>query len=217
MSNFFPPAGGTPQSFLDTNTERIQSVNGFVNMLESIGERQDVFDPAQTTTINYKNASSFISVLRKRNVIQPPPPPAPGVCPIPELILDYAYGQYEASYTLINLPFELTAAPLVSVSYVGCKWNDGPGNQLDFKSPYFNTSGSVESEGLPGTNLTIKLYASMSLPFPSSIPYENCTYVGPFYILVCVKLLKPIMTPLIRQPALRQGKKITSLLDKLTN
>jgi hypothetical protein len=216
MSNFFPPAGGTPQSFLDITTERIQSVNGFVNMLESIGERQDVFDPVQTTTINYKNSSSFISVLRKRNIIQPPPPPAPGVCPIPQLILDYAYGQYEASYSLINLPFELTAAPLVSVSYVGCKWQSGPG-EFDFKSPYFNTAGSVESEGLPGTNLTVKLYASMCLPFPSSIPYGGCVYVGPDILLVCVKLLKPIMTPLIRQPAMSQTRKITSLLDTLTN
>ena len=212
MSNFFPPVGGTPQSFLDTNTERIQSVNGYVNMLESIGERQDFFDPVETTTINYRNTSSFISVLSKRNTITPPPPPAPGVCPIPELLLDYAYGQYEASYSLINLPFELSTAPLVSVSYVGCKWVDSPTAQLDFKSPYFNTSASIESEGIPGTNLTLNLYASMSLPFPSSIPYSSCLYDGPFCLFVCVKLLKPIMTPLISQPVLK--RKIKSLMDK---
>lgn len=216
MSNFFPPVGGTPQTFLDTNTERIQSVNGYVNMLESIGERQDIFDPVDTTTLNYKNTSSFISVMRKRNIIQPPLPPAGG-CPLPEFILDYAYGQYSASYSLINLPFELTSAPLVSVSYVACKWFDSPGSQLDFKSPYFNTSASVDSEGIPGTNLTLNLYASMSLPFPSSIPYISCPYEGPFYILVCVKLLKPVMNSLIRQPTLRKDRKITSLLDRLTN
>lgn len=216
MSNFFPPVGGTPQTFLDTNTERIQSVNGYVNILEGIGERQDLFDPASTTTLDYKT-SSFISVLRKRNDIQPPLPPGPDICPLPETILDYAYGQYSASYSLINLPFELTSAPLVSVSYIGCKWFDSPGSQLDFKSPYFNTSASIDSQGIPGTNLTLNLYASMSLPFPSSIPYTRCPYEGPFYILVCVKLFKPVMNSLIRQPTLRKDRKITSLLDRLTN
>jgi hypothetical protein len=216
MSNYFPPSGGTPQVFLDVNAERIQTVNGFVNMLDGIGEIQELYDPTETAIIDYRRTNSFISVLRRRNVINPPLPPPVGVCPIPELILDYAYGQYEASYSFVGLPFELTSTPLVSVSYIGCQWRDVPGSNYDFKSPYFNTSGYVETEGIPGTNLTLKLYASMCLPFPSSINYSNCVYQGPHLILVCVKLFKPVMNPLV-QPSLsnkESKQKITSLLDK---
>jgi hypothetical protein len=117
MSNYFPPSGGTPQVFLDVNAERIQTVNGFVNMLDGIGEIQELYDPTETAIIDYRRTNSFISVLRRRNVINPPLPPPVGVCPIPELILDYAYGQYEASYSFVGLPECLVADEYLLIDF----------------------------------------------------------------------------------------------------
>jgi hypothetical protein len=174
--------------YLNKSTISPQTVNGFINALGGVGEYQG-FVSKQTPYLDYRLTDSFVCQLDARNTVVPPPGPTPGTCPVPTSILDYAYGQYSGSWSIINVPFEVKSNPLVLVSYLGCSWD---GVLFDLKSPYFTTSGIIDSGGgIPGTNLTLSINSAMCLPFPSAINYNQCSYDGPKYILVSVKILKP--------------------------
>ena len=174
--------------YLNKSTVFAQSVNGFINALGGIGEYQS-FVTKETPYLDYRTTDSFVCQLDPRNILVPPPAPSPGTCPVQTSILDYAYGQYSGSWNIINVPFELKSNPIVLVSYLGCSWD---GIAFDLKSPYFTTSGVIDSGGgIPGTNLTLSINSAMCLPSPSSINYNQCVYDGPKYILVSVKILKP--------------------------